>query len=206
MTVNSTPASPVRRAVRRVCLGLATSILALFFIGAAGVAAVVAASPPRVGPVVSDVDRAVADLVGSTPADALAHLPAGFESTMGYRPVLEDSRPVNPTGSCSSPVPLPERFEPACRAHDFGYDLLRFGEKTGRPVAQWARRALDGMLVDAMHDSCTNPLCDVAAAVADGGLTANSWRQDWRTPTPESTGDMMSTTTLRVVEAIGTRR
>ncbi|WOC13471.1 hypothetical protein [Gordonia sp. MP11Mi] len=206
MTEKPTPADRVRHAVRRACLGLATSLLALFIVGAAGVAAVASASPPRVGPVATDVDRAIADLVGSTPSDALAHLPAGFESVMGYRPVLEDARPVNPTGSCSSPVPLPGRFEPACRAHDFGYDLLRFGEHTGRPAAQWARRALDGMLIDAMHDSCSNPLCDLAATVADGGLTSNSWRQDWRTPVSESTGDMMSTTTLRVVETIGTRR
>ena len=103
-------------------------------------------------------------------------------------------------------MPLPERFEPLCRTHDFGYDLLRFGAQTGHTAAPWTRRALDGMLVDEMHDSCTNPLCEAAATVADGGLNVNSWRQKWRAPERETTSDLLSTATLRVVESVGTHR
>ncbi|MCF8571387.1 hypothetical protein L5G32_14035 [Gordonia sp. HY002] len=205
MTTKTASTTLLRRAVRRLGVGLAIAFLALLVLGGAGVASVVAASPPRVGPIANDVDRDIADLVGTSPEDALTHLPAGFESAMGYRPVLQDSRPVNPAGSCSSPVSLPTSFEPACRAHDFGYDLLRFGTKTGHPASPWARRALDAMLVDAMHDSCTDPLCEAAATVADGGLTVNSWRQQWRAPERESTSDLLSTATLRVVESVGTK-
>ncbi|MGO3328192.1 hypothetical protein [Gordonia sp. (in: high G+C Gram-positive bacteria)] len=206
MTTTSASNSLLRRSVRRLGIGLAITFLTLLILGGASVASVVAASPGRVGPITNDVDRAVAELVGSSPGDALTHLPAGFESAMGYRPVLQDSRPVNPAGSCSSPIPLPTGFEPLCRAHDFGYDLLRFGARTDHPASPWARRALDGMLVDAMHDSCTDPLCEAAATVADGGLSVNSWRQDWRAPKRESTSDLLSTATLHVVESVGTRR
>lgn len=204
MTKNPAPTSLFRRVIGRLGLGVAITLLTLLVLGGAGITSVVTASPPRIGPIVNDVDRAVAELVGPTPATALAHLPAGFEEAMGYRPQMQDARPVDPSGSCSSPIPLPDDFEPLCRAHDFGYDLLRFGTRTGHPASPWARRALDGMLVDAMHDSCTDPLCETAAAVADGGLNVNSWRQDWRAPERESTSDLLSTATLRVVESVGT--
>ncbi|MFC3241363.1 hypothetical protein ACFOJ6_02165 [Gordonia humi] len=180
-------------------------MFALLSLCTAGVTSAVTSSPAPVGDVRTDVDRAIADLVGDDPARALADLPEGFAATMGYRPVVEDGRPVNPDGSCSSPIRLPARFEGLCRAHDFGYDLLRFGARTGREPAPWARRALDDMLVDAMHRACTNPLCDVAATVSDGGLTLNSWRQEWRAPTRESTSDLASSTLHRVVDVIGRR-
>lgn len=130
-------------------------------------------------------DRATAAvvtaLVGAHPADAQRLLPAGFATTMGYRPVVEHLRdgwfPTNPTGSCSSPITLPARFEPLCRTHDFGYDLLRYAEQIGHPLGGWARLALDTMLVDRMRSSCVDSGCVAAAYLAKAGLGINTWRQ-----------------------------
>lgn len=202
MTENRTRRPSVRRTLRRVLLGLVIGVFALFTAGAAVIVSAVSASPARAGTVHTDVDRAIADLVGEHPSDAVTHLPVGFTDAMGYRPVVEHGRPVNPGGSCSSPIPLPERFEALCRSHDFGYDLLRFGARTGREPAPWARRALDDMLVGAMHDTCTNPLCDVAAATADAGLTLNSWRQDWRAPVTESASEITDSALHRTIDVM----
>lgn len=146
--------------------------------------------------------HAVAALVGDDPASALTTLPAGFIATMGYRPVIEAMRdgrfPANPNGSCSSPIPLPARFEPLCRTHDFGYDLLRYASSTGHPLGGWARLALDTMLIDRMTASCTDPLCWAAAHLAQAALGINTWRQYDGAP---ARGE----TTLDVVAGVGRR-
>lgn len=120
---------------------------------------------------------AVAALTGPDPARALAVLPANFEDEMGYRPAIVDDAPIDPLGDCSSPIPLPGRFDGPCKVHDFGYDLLRLAGKDGMPLGAWARTALDRMLVERMHDTCTNPICDWAADLAHAGLAFNTWRQ-----------------------------
>ncbi len=202
MTENLT----VRIVTRRAVAGALIALFATLVLGTAAAASASANAPTTIGPVTNPSERTIAALVGDHPDRALDALPADFTKVMGYRPVLEDGRPVNPAGDCSSPIPLPERFEPLCRSHDFGYDLLRYGDRTGRPAARWARRALDSTLVEAMHDSCTNPVCDAAAGMAGAGLDANSWRQDWAAPTPESTGDLVSTTMMRGVSTLRATR
>ncbi|RRQ00069.1 hypothetical protein CXF43_09290 [Corynebacterium bovis] len=67
---------------------------------------------------------------------------------------MVDGHPENPGGGCSSPVPLPARFEPACRTHDLGYDLLRVAGRRGEPVPPAIRRGLDRQLADRMHAAC----------------------------------------------------
>jgi hypothetical protein len=63
--------------------------------------------------------------------------PQGFAKTMGYEPILVDTpvgwryeKPRWVGGECSGP--LADRgwfwdFGAACRTHDYGYDLVRFG-------------------------------------------------------------------------------
>ncbi|MEL4155364.1 hypothetical protein [Corynebacterium bovis] len=81
---------------------------------------------------------------------------------LGYEPTVVDGHPENPGGGCSSPVPLPARFEPACRTHDLGYDLLRVAGRRGEPVPPAIRRGLDRQLADRMHAAC-----DAAGRVGD---------------------------------------
>lgn len=63
--------------------------------------------------------------------------PAGFAEAARYEPVLEQTpagwrftRPTDADGGCSGPLPdegVFWDFGAACRAHDYGYDLVRFG-------------------------------------------------------------------------------
>lgn len=146
---------------------------------------------------------AVAALTGPNPGLALAVLPANFEAEMGYRPLLVDDAPIDPLGDCSSPIPLPDRFDGPCKVHDFGYDLLRLAGTDGRPLGAWARTALDRMLVQRMHDTCTNPLCDWAADVARAGLAFNTWRQRGGLPVArESLSGIAASTVIRGGEEI----
>lgn len=132
-------------------------------------------------------------------------VPAGFADRVGYRPVVEDGRRVNPAGSCSSPIPLPRRFEPACRAHDYGYDLLRHADATGTALRPGLRARLDADLITDMHRRCTNPLCHVAAEVSRAGLALNTWRQRGDAPRKETGLDVATSLAARVAETM-TRR
>ena len=133
---------------------------------------------------------AVADLVGDHPG-AVA-MPADFAAGAGYRPVVENGMMVNPDGDCSSPIQLPAEFTEACKAHDLGYDLLRYAEQRQQPLQPWARQAIDATLQRRMHAACdTRPdaaaraRCDVLATVATTGVDLNSRRQNYATPDPE---------------------
>jgi hypothetical protein len=63
--------------------------------------------------------------------------PAGFAEAAGYEPELAQTpagwrytRPAGADGGCSGPLPDGGPFwdfGAACRAHDYGYDLIRFG-------------------------------------------------------------------------------
>lgn len=119
-------------------------------------------------------------------------IPADFGATMGYRPVFEGTTMVDPDGSCSSPVTLPVEFDTACKAHDLGYDVLRYAQRTGTPLGSWAREGLDARLHTRMHDSCDARIdpgarnrCYAMADIAAGFVDANSWRQGYRSPEPE---------------------
>ncbi|MFD4366469.1 phospholipase A2 [Rhodococcus sp. NPDC058521] len=123
----------------------------------------------------------------------LGEVPADFDSVMGYRPTVLDGRLVNPSGDCSSPVPLPAEFENACKAHDLGYDLLRYATANNEELGPWARKDLDAQLADDMHGACESrevgmdrTSCHVMADVASVAVTGNSWRQGFVTPTKES--------------------
>lgn len=124
---------------------------------------------------------AVRALVSGTTQEALAAVPGDFAAVRGYQPVTEHGQLVRADGGCSSPVPLPEEFEPACRQHDYGYDLLRYADQSGRPLGRWARGAIDDRLADQLRDVCgagpEQDSCRRMAIVAVTGVELNSRRQ-----------------------------
>ncbi|TWP53292.1 hypothetical protein FKR81_04795 [Lentzea tibetensis] len=98
-------------------------------------------------------------------------------------------RAVDDGGGCSGPAGDTEwDFSVACRAHDLGYDLLRYAEHKGRPLPHDARKELDDRLAADLHRQCEiNPrdaktTCHAVAEVYAQGLKFNSWRQRWGPP------------------------
>ncbi|WP_297008273.1 hypothetical protein [uncultured Corynebacterium sp.] len=147
---------------------------------------------PAAGPVTQvtaelarmDGDRDVADTwIGS--------LPEAVFDALDYRPVVDaDGFPANPDGRCSSPVPLPERFEPPCRTHDLGYDLLRVAHEEGEALPQELRPALDRQLGNRISTSCPVGIvagagCRGLGAVVDVVVGVNTWRQGNGAPVAE---------------------
>ena len=121
----------------------------------------------------------------------IAALPGEITEALGYQPVVVDGVPSDPEGDCSSPVPLPASFTPACLTHDLGYDLLRVADATGESIPTGVRPALDRQLGSRMTGSCTEAGlrgagCRAMAGVADAAVTANSWRQNDGAPVKET--------------------
>lgn len=127
--------------------------------------------------------RAVRALVSQPGDAALQALPDDFTEVLGYRPAVRDGRLERPDGSCSSPVLLPAVFEPVCREHDLGYDLLRYADRQGQPLGPWARDALDARFGRELLQACPvdealgGPTCTAAAHVATTAVELNSARQ-----------------------------
>ncbi|MEU1953829.1 hypothetical protein ACWDO0_29265 [Nocardia rhamnosiphila] len=144
------------------------------------------AAGPAPRPVAAAAVRAL-----TTPG-TVAAIPADFRAVAGYAPARVDGMLVAPHGSCSSPVALPAEFDTACKAHDLGYDLLRYADRTGAPLGPWARQELDRTLAERMHAACAQrpqPLprarCAVMAEAAEIAVDLNSMRQDYGVPVAE---------------------
>ncbi|NLU81600.1 hypothetical protein [Rhodococcus sp. HNM0569] len=139
------------------------------------------------------VIEAMTGNAGATGAtEVTGALPADFETVMGYAPVLEDGHLAAPEGVCSSPIPLPTEFEPACRRHDLGYDLLRYSAAAGSELGPWARKALDADLDRNMHAACESrpegaprTTCTAFADIAATAVRVNSLRQHDGVPADE---------------------
>lgn len=136
---------------------------------------------------------AAAQAVATVTTDGVATLPADFAEFSGYSPVVVDGHLANPNGDCSSPIPLPGEFDSACKAHDLGYDLLRYAHSHGAELGPWARQALDGQLDRRMHEACygrvspaSRSYCFSMADIAATAVNGNSWRQNYLTPVKES--------------------
>lgn len=168
----------------------------LMCFGAATVAAIAttgaASSPPSAPDATSPVAMAVHALVTDSADAATRAIPADFASVMGYRPIVLDGMAENPHGDCSSPVPLPSEFESSCKAHDLGYDLIRYAAATDNTVDPHWRRAIDGQLERRLHAACiertddgSRRSCHVAASVAAAAVDVNSWRQSFGAPVAE---------------------
>jgi len=142
--------------------------------------------------------RSLAELLSG--ADA-AHGPGvlawpAFREAVGYTPSearLAGSgmvRSIKPTGSCSSVLgSTPFDFSLACKAHDLGYDLLRFASRSQTPAGPAARQLLDAQFERDLHAQClatqhgaARTACDAVAAAYAGGAKLNSWRQRYRAP------------------------
>jgi len=117
-------------------------------------------------------------------------VPADFAKVMGYSPVtatLADGtvRTINPAGSCSVPGEgRPFDFAVACMAHDYGYDLLRYAERTGHPLNASVREQFDERLLADLRTQCVHTTtgtelaaCTATADVFRAGVGFNSWRQ-----------------------------
>lgn len=167
---------------------------------------------PAATSVPDSVPGSVSDSEPVRTASLLAHGVGGTEyfppsviAGLGYRPALEGRIASKADGDCSSPVPLPASFEPACRTHDLGYDLLRLAHRNGDPLPKALRRDLDAQFSRAIHASCDehggrkagghrfslqaraeNAGCHAMASIAYKAVQANTLRQGNGAPVAES--------------------
>ncbi|MFB7875528.1 MULTISPECIES: hypothetical protein [unclassified Nocardia] len=171
--------------------------VALCTAGVAMAAAVVMSSPGAMGTTPDLPENAAAAAVvralTDDDPDAPALIPRDFGFKFGYDPAVQNGLLVNPNGDCSSPVTLPAEFQPACKAHDLGYDMLRYAERVDEPLGPWARRAVDAALNRRIHSSCelrddefSRARCGVMADIAFTAVDVNSRRQEYRAPVVEN--------------------
>ena len=152
---------------------------------------------------------ALTDPTGST--EPLTAIPADFEEVMGYLPgTLVDAsgriRVVNPTGSCSNPLPAPDlsMFDADCKAHDLGYDLLRYAGRVGGELGPWARRAIDARFAADIHDRAEQAGSGgVKAWLAQHVVELNTWRQHGGVPVTENLAPQIVTSVTFAGAALG---
>lgn len=182
---------------RRLTLtGTASVALAALWLALAAVTA----PNPATAPDPSSAE-AVTALVEAPPREASAAVPDTFAEVVGYAPRVEDGSLVNPTGDCSSPVPLPAEFGTACRSHDLGYDLIRHAHLVGGTLGPEARREVDAGFARDAHASCaardsalSRAHCHAWADIAAGAVRLNSWRQHDMVPDAESASSLATGT------------
>ncbi|MFD9890086.1 phospholipase [Amycolatopsis sp. NPDC059027] len=185
-------------------------LLVLLVVFAFGLIASRPPSPPDQGPPTGDVlaaQQAIDALVHPGPAaTALALLPRDFTAVSGVTPgsmTARDGtvRAVHTDGGCSTPWGDDNTkwdYAVPCKAHDLGYDLLRYADHKGHPLGQDVRAALDARLSQDMHATCgLNPMgspgtCHVVAALYSAGLVVNSWHQRWGPPVGDPIGPMVA--------------
>ncbi|MBF6336192.1 hypothetical protein IU450_09880 [Nocardia abscessus] len=207
---HSAATSSVTAHTRRYAALTATALTAV-------AATVFLAPAPRAAAAAAPIESAqasaaVAELAAGGPG-ALTVIPPDFVASFGYRPSTLDGVLVDPSGDCSSPVTLPAEFDTACKAHDLGYDLLRYADQRGEPLGPWARQALDATLDRQMHQACaarvdpfSRARCDAMASIAHTAVDLNSRRQDYGAPVVESLlgpADTGSTTSWKLLGVLG---
>jgi hypothetical protein len=148
-------------------------------------------------------EQAINDLLApQSGRDALADIPADFTAVIGHTPVHLPApdgtmRSVHIEGGCSSPWGDDNTrwdYSVGCKAHDLGYDLLRYADAKGQPLAPDLRERLDDRLSMDMHNMCDiNPrgsrsTCQLVASLYSVGLVINSWHQRWGPPRAEPIG------------------
>jgi len=168
------------------------------------------AAPPFHGPPTggaAQAERAIEALAHPGPEPtALSLLPADFTQVTGVTPGAEAApdgtvRAVHVDGGCSAPWGDDNTkwdYGVACKAHDLGYDLLRYAEKVGQPLDPSVRASLDSRLSADMHDMChihpadSPRTCQLVASIFTAGLEANSWHQRWGPPVGAPIGPMLA--------------
>lgn len=186
---NSSGPSPRHPSTARL---RAAAVLVVVITGALSGTFPSAATTAHTGPAVVTADREVAT-AALTAARALADGVPGTSvvgpdvvDDLGYAPGLEQRLASRDTGDCSSPVPLPESFEPACRVHDLGYDLLRVGHRRGATIPGGLRADLDALLAQQMRDACGDRVaCRAMARIATVAVHVNTVRQGHGAPVEE---------------------
>ncbi|MBB4688895.1 phospholipase [Amycolatopsis jiangsuensis] len=202
--------APAAVRVRRPWSTSAWLLLVLLVVFGFGVIASRPAAPPDQGPPTGDVlaaQNAIAALThpGAKPT-ALAQLPSDFTAVTDVKPGALPARDgtvraVHVDGGCSTPWGDDNTkwdFAVPCKAHDLGYDLLRYADKKGHPLGPEVRASLDARLSSDMHHACDiNPMdsagtCGVVASLYSSGLTVNSWHQRWGPPVGDPIGSLVA--------------
>lgn len=151
-------------------------VLAMASVLASGVGHAVA-SPPESAGTIDDITSLIRERT---------HPPAGFEAELGYTPISRDGLLLDPDGGCSTPGRIgPSSFDTACKAHDFGYDVLRFALAIGRRPHPSARFAADRLLYQDLLETCSTHRCEATAALYFTAVSANSLRQGYQAPARE---------------------
>ncbi|HWD01433.1 MAG TPA: phospholipase A2 [Amycolatopsis sp.] len=202
--------APAATAARRPLATSGWLLLVLLVVFAFGLIASRPASPPEQGPPTGDflaAQNAIAALVHPGPQPtALALLPKDFTAVTGVRPGALPARDgtvraVHVDGGCSTPWGDDNTkwdYAVPCKAHDLGYDLLRYADKKGHPLDQSVRASLDAQLSHDMHHACViNPMnsprtCQLVATLYSAGLVMNSWHQRWGPPVADPIGPMVA--------------
>jgi hypothetical protein len=202
------PTEPSR--VRRPWSTSGWLLLVLLIVFAFGLIASRPPSPPDQGPPTGDVlaaQNAIEALVHPGPhPDALARLPKDFTALSGVTPGAMPARDgtvraVHVDGGCSTPWGDDNTkwdYAVPCKAHDLGYDLLRYADRKGHPLGPEVREALDNQLSHDMHHACDlNPMdsagtCRIVASFYSAGLVVNSWHQRWGPPVGDPIGPMVA--------------
>lgn len=153
--------------------------------------------------------RAVLALTASDGVPDGPSVPRDFAERLGYLPRVSGGMLVNPHGACSSPVPLPTEFDIPCKAHDLGYDLLRYAHAGGGDLGPWARSALDAQLDRRMREACDARVagrasCFALANTATTAVAVNSRRQGYGVPIDEPWLRAAVVTTLSAVGLLAT--
>jgi acyltransferase-like protein len=163
------------------------------------------AAPPPAPPTgdAAKAEQTINDLLApGSGKDPIVDLPADFTAVTGHSPIRlkapdGTTRAVHPGGGCSSPWGDDNTrwdYSVGCKAHDLGYDLLRYADAKGQPLGPDLRERLDNRLSSDMHAMCDiNPrgshgICEVVASLYTVGLVVNSWHQRWGPPRSEPIG------------------
>jgi hypothetical protein len=163
------------------------------------------AAPPPSPPTgdAAKAEQAINDLLAPRSGrDPIADLPTDFAAVIGHTPARVKApdgttRAIHTGGGCSSPWGDDNTrwdYSVGCKAHDLGYDLLRYADFKGQPLSPDLRERLDNQLSADMHAMCDiNPrgshgICEVVASVYAAGLVVNSWHQRWGPPRSEPIG------------------
>lgn len=179
--------------------------LAAVTLGAAAVAVVGAPAATPASTPNHAASKAISVLHERSSAKSGNALPSDFATQLGYQPIVRDGLLSAPDGGCSSPVPLPREFGPACRRHDLGYDLLRYADAKGEPLPPTARRTLDARLERQTRAACEQrtsavrrTTCATWSSIAGGAVRFNSWRQHDGVPGAESPRSLLAAGGLSV--------
>jgi phospholipase A2-like protein len=139
---------------------------------------------------------AIDDITAPTgTGNPLAGIPNDFVTVMGYRPTLGrlangEVLAINPNGGCSViGGGRPFDLSTVCKAHDLGYDLLRYAHRRGEPLGTAARMQVDAKFNQDLRAQCgaryagaEADACDAMAVTFDAGVGFNSWRQQYGPP------------------------